>query len=68
MVNICPILTVIDQKPYSDKNMVTRISVPSGMRVWFMPTGLTTRAMEVLSEVGKNIEWVVEEGDNVFNL
>lgn len=48
--------------------MVTRISDPSGMRVWFMSTGLTTRAAEVLGEVGETIEWIVEEGDNVFHL
>lgn len=36
------------------------------MRVWFIPTGLTTRAAEVLSEVGGNIKWIAEEGDMCF--
>lgn len=47
--------------------MVTRISDPSGMKVWFMSTGLTTRIAEVLSKVGENIEWIVDKGDNMFH-
>lgn len=48
--------------------MVTRTSDPLEMRVWYMPIGTIPRPEEVIGEVGENIEWIVEEGDNVFYL
>lgn len=32
-----------------------------------MPPGKTPRTVEVPGEVGENIEWIVEEGDNEFS-
>ena len=33
-----------------------------------MPLGMTARHVKVLPEIGENIEWIVEEGNNVFYL
>lgn len=48
--------------------MVTRTSNSSGMRLWLMSPGRPSRPVEELGEIGENIEWIVEEKDNVFHL
>lgn len=53
------------QQPWPEKGMISKMSDPSGMRVWVIPLGKTTRPAKEISGGERNLEW--KEGEHGYH-
>ena len=51
-----------------EKGMLSRVQVPLGMQTWLKPPRMLPVPAKGIAEGERNLEWIVEEGEDEYQL